>query len=132
MILRLESGHLLQKFWKNSQKCIFLWKMTVNFFRIFWVNMRLRQIFKIFDRVSRWRFYGLDNVLKHSKIFLRRTLVPKILKNFMVIYAANVHVCKCFQNVWSYCALGKKNNWGSKLPIFKKFTDMQLPEFENS
>ena len=62
MFLKLESANKLQKFWKNSQKCIFLVKITMIFFRIVGVDVRLRKMFEIFDRVSLWRFDEFDNL----------------------------------------------------------------------
>ena len=133
------SAHWLSKFWKNS--LIIKIYTSVIIFQNFWSYWALKNLKKYFYEKWPWIFQNfqsqyppqknLDNVLKHSKIFIRRILLLKILKKFMVVYDTNLHVCEFFWNVWSYCALGKKYNWYSKLPIFRKFRDMQLPEFEN-
>ena len=60
--------------------------MTMNFFRIFGVNVRLRKPFEILNELLRASKRHRDNLAKISKIFLRRILIPKILKKFMVIH----------------------------------------------
>ena len=44
-----------------------------------------------------------------SKIFLRCTLTPKILKKFTIIYRKNTHICEFFQNIFgsNMMCLGK-------------------------
>ena len=50
-------------------------------------------------------FFQPGNLPKILKIFLRRTLTPKILKKFMDIYNKKVHSRDFFQNFWDFFAL---------------------------
>ena len=40
-------------------------------------------------------------------IFRGRTLIPKILKKFMVINSKYINLCEFFQNFWNLFALGR-------------------------
>ena len=78
----------------------------MHFLRIFRVNVRLRKMIEYYNNsLTRWRFNDLDNQSKISKIFLRRTLTPNILRKFMVIYSRKIHFCEFLQNFSGLYAL---------------------------
>ena len=76
----LPRANKFQKFWKNSQRYIYLLLITMNSFRIFRVNVRPRKILQIPDSVRRWlamTFQWPRHPIKNFKDFSKALIHSK-------------------------------------------------------
>ena len=83
MLIEVRKHKLAPKILKKFTEEYFFTRITMNFPRIFGVNVRLIKIFEIFEK----NLNQISKISEISKMLLRRKLTLKILKKLMVIYS---------------------------------------------